>query len=95
MELFYRVYDIEAKGETAALYRFRATDDAAACARASEIMANSEWPGAKMQPRIQNQSGLVRRRVSRLHLGVGEQFWVHCHHCFTLLVGHHLVMGHR
>jgi len=44
MQLFYRVYHIDAKGGTKALHNFMATSDAAACELAGNFMAQSEWP---------------------------------------------------
>jgi hypothetical protein len=69
MELFYRVYHIDAKGGTAALYNFRAIDDAFACERASEIMAHSEWPGIELW-----ESGrqVHSKGVIRLEAGISE-----------------------
>jgi hypothetical protein len=69
VELFYRVYHIDAKGETAALYRFRATDDALACERASEIMAHSEWPGMELWESVRQ---VHCKGVTQLAAGVPE-----------------------
>ena len=45
---FYRVYHIDAKGETASLTNFMALNDALACERALVLMAQSRWPGAEV-----------------------------------------------
>ena len=48
MELFYRVYHIDAKGGAAALHNFRAPDDTLACELAGVMMAKSKWPGIEL-----------------------------------------------
>jgi hypothetical protein len=48
MDLFYRAYQIDAKGETAALRNFMAPNDALACERAGEILAEGKWPGIEV-----------------------------------------------
>jgi hypothetical protein len=50
-QLFYRVYHINAKGETADLHNFRATDDVLACELAGIMMAESKWPGIELWER--------------------------------------------
>jgi hypothetical protein len=45
---FYRVYHIDAKGETASLTNYMALNDALACEHALTLMAESRWPGAEV-----------------------------------------------
>ena len=45
---FYRIYYINAKGETAGFTTFMAHNDTLACKHALTIMAKCKWPGAEV-----------------------------------------------
>jgi hypothetical protein len=45
---FYRVYHIDAKGETAGLTNFMADNDTVACEESLALMAKSKWPGVEL-----------------------------------------------
>ena len=45
---FYRIYYINAKGETAGFSNFMALNDTLACEHAVTVMTKSEWPGAEV-----------------------------------------------
>jgi hypothetical protein len=45
---YYRIFYINAKGETAGFTTFMALNDTLACKHALSIMAKCKWPGAEV-----------------------------------------------
>jgi hypothetical protein len=69
MDLFYRVYHIDATGVTQSHHNFRATDDTLACEAAGVFMAESKWPGIELWERTR----MVHcKGVSRIAAGPPE-----------------------
>jgi hypothetical protein len=63
---FYRVYHIDAKGDTAGLTNFMALNDADACEKSLALMSQSKWPGVELweSARHVHCGGMARCTVS-------------------------------
>ena len=67
---FYRVYHIDAAGETASFTNFMALNDELACEHALALMAKSRWPGAEVWERLRR---LHCAGVARFAMGPPER----------------------